>query len=305
MTANASRLTLPHTLLAIAVMAVWGSNFVAVKHVLPQLPPLTLATLRFFAVFFPGVLFLKRPPVAWRNLAAYGAFIGAGQFGCMMTALNGQITPGLASLMMQSQVFITIGLSVAMTGERVARAQILGLMLAIAGLATIGFNSAGSVTALGFVLIGGGASSWAIGNIVARSAGRVDMLNYVIWSGIFAAVPLLALALLVEGPAKMASDIGHADAVAWVVVAWQVIGNTMFGYSVWGWLLARYPAATVAPMALLIPIFGLGASAFFLGEPLQPWKLIAAALVIGGVAVGVIAGRKPAAPATGTLLTVE
>jgi O-acetylserine/cysteine efflux transporter len=69
------------------------------------------------------------------------------------------------------------------------------------------------------------------------------------------------------------------------VVAWQSVGNTMFGYGAWGWLLARYPAASVAPMSLLVPVFGMGAAALWLGEPLPVWKLAAAALIIGGLAV--------------------
>ncbi len=40
----------------------------------------------------------------------------------------------------------------------------------------------------------------------------------------------------------------------------------MFGYGVWAWLLARYPAATVAPLSLLVPVFGFAASALILGE---------------------------------------
>jgi O-acetylserine/cysteine efflux transporter len=41
----------------------------------------------------------------------------------------------------------------------------------------------------------------------------------------------------------------------------------------WGWLLARHPAATISPLSLLVPAFGMGASAIFLHEPLSPWKL--------------------------------
>jgi O-acetylserine/cysteine efflux transporter len=69
------------------------------------------------------------------------------------------------------------------------------------------------------------------------------------------------------------------------VVAWQSVGNTMFGYGAWGWLLARYPASSVAPMSLLVPVFGMGAAAVWLDEPLPGWKLAAAALIIGGLAV--------------------
>ncbi len=69
---------------------------------------------------------------------------------------------------------------------------------------------------------------------------------------------------------------------------WQAVGNTMFGYGVWGWLLGRHPTATVAPLALLVPIFGLGSAALVLGEPLQWWKLLAFALVMAGLALGIL-----------------
>ena len=45
-------------------------------------------------------------------------------------------------------------------------------------------------------------------------------------------------------------------------VAWQALGNTLFGYGAWNWLLARHPAATVTPAALLVPVFGMTASAW-------------------------------------------
>jgi O-acetylserine/cysteine efflux transporter len=73
-------------------------------------------------------------------------------------------------------------------------------------------------------------------------------------------------------------------------VAWQAIGNTLFGYVGWNWLLTRHPAATVTPSALLVPVFGMTSSAWLLGEPLQPWKLTAAALVMGGLALNLYAG---------------
>ncbi len=75
-------------------------------------------------------------------------------------------------------------------------------------------------------------------------------------------------------------------ALTWAAVVWQAVGNTMFGYGVWGWLLARYPAATVAPLALLVPVFGMTSAAALLGEPLPGWKLAAAALVMSGLVLG-------------------
>lgn len=277
-----------HLLLAIAVMAVWGSNFVVIKLALAHLPPLTLAMLRFVFVFFPLALVIPRPKVPWSNLAAYGVLIGAGQFGLLFTAMRGDITPGLASLVIQVQVFFTIGLSMRMTGEKVAPYQIGALLLATAGLGTIALHTDGSATPLGLVLVVGGSFCWALGNMVARKAAPVNMLAYVVWSGLFSVPPLLAFALVMEGPTRMIAGIAAADRWTWGAVVWQAVGNTMFGYGAWGWLLNRHPAATVAPMALLVPVFGLGTSAVMLGEPMQTWKLGAFALVMAGLVVGLL-----------------
>ena len=80
----------------------------------------------------------------------------------------------------------------------------------------------------------------------------------------------------------------HADAAAWAAVLWQSVGNTIFGYTAWAWLLARHPAATISPLSLLVPVFGMGASAMLLGEPLTSWKLTAALLVLGGLALNTL-----------------
>lgn len=277
-----------HLLLAVAVMAVWGTNFVVIKLALGHLPPLTLATLRFVLVFLPLALVIPRPRIAWSNLALYGVLIGAGQFGLLFTAMRADITPGLASLVIQTQVVFTIGLSMRLTGERLHGYQIAALMLAAAGLGVIATHTEGSATPLGLGLVLLAALSWSLGNMVARQGAPASMLPYVVWSAVFAIPPLLAFALMLEGPRAMAAGIAAADRWTWAAVAWQAVGNTMFGYAAWGWLLARHPAASVAPMALLVPVFGLGASALWLGEPLQPWKLAAFALVMSGLALGIV-----------------
>ncbi|MEP6786738.1 MAG: EamA family transporter [Sphingomonadales bacterium] len=281
-------LTPVHLLLALGVMIVWGSNFVVIKQALGHLPPLAFATLRFTAVVVPLVFLLKRPAASWLNLAAYGILIGAGQFGALFVAMRADITPGIASLLVQSQVFFTIGLSMAMTGERVRGYQIVALLLAVTGIGVILTHTDGSITYRGLFLVLLAALSWAGGNMVSRAAGRVDMLNYVVWASLFSIPPLFALSLMLEGWPAIIGGVRAADAATWAVIAWQAIGNTMFGYGVWGWLLSRYPAATVTPLALLVPVFGMGASAMFLGEPLQHWKLAAAALVMSGLALGIL-----------------
>ena len=288
-------LPLRHFLLALAVVCVWGTNFVVIKLALGQLPPLLFAALRFSLALVPALFFLPRPKVNWRNLARYGLLIGVGQFGLLYVAMNGHISPGIASLVVQIQVFFTIGLAMRLAGERVHLFQWFALLLATAGIAIIVWHTDGSTTLLGLALVLLAALSWAGGNITAKQGSPANMLAYVVWSSAFAVPPLFALSLAVEGWDAASTALRQADAATWAAVAWQAWGNTLFGYAAWGWLLARHPAATITPMALLVPVFGMGASALWLSEPLPPWKLAAAALVLTGLAVNLLWPRLRAA----------
>lgn len=277
-----------HLLLALAVVAVWGTNFVVIKYGLAHLPPLFFATLRYLFAFFPAVLFLAKPEVPWSNLAIYGVLIGVGQFGVLYLAMTRFISPGLASLVVQAQVFFTILMAMYLARERVRGFQWMALFLATAGIVVIGMHLDGDTTVVGLLMVLFAAFSWASGNIVTKRAGQVNMLAYVVWASAAAVPPLLVLSLVFEGVPAIEGGLRQADAATWSAVVWQSIGNTLFGYAAWGWLLARHPAASITPMALLVPVFGMGASSLWLAEPLPPWKLYAAALVMSGLALNLL-----------------
>ena len=287
--------------LALAVVFVWGTNFVVIRLGLNALPPLFFATLRFFFVFVPACFFLPRPGsvgeggkkyVAWSNLALYGLCIGLIQFGLLFIAMNGQISPGLASLVVQMQVFFTIALSMLRTGEKIKPHQIAAFALAVAGMGVIATHNGQGASLLGVALVLIAAMGWALGNQAGREAAKeglsVNMLAYVVWAAPFAFPPLLALSLILEGPAAIIAGIHQASLTTWAAVAYQSAGNTMFGYACWAWLLSRYPAATVAPMSLLVPVIGFASSAIILGEPLPLWKIGATLLIMAGLAVNLL-----------------
>lgn len=278
-------LSLRDAALALAIVFVWGTNFVVIRLGLNVLPPLFFATLRFTLVFLPAALILPRPKVSWGNMAVYGLAIGLGQFGMLFIAMKGHISPGLASLVVQMQVFFTIALSMARNHEQLKRNQIAACILALAGMGVIAANNGAGVTLIGIGLTLVAAMGWSLGNQASREAGSVNMLAYVVWSALFAAPALLILSLMIEGRGAIMAGLSRATWVTWGAVAWQSVGNTMFGYSCWAWLLSRYPTATVAPLSLLVPVFGFGASALLLGEPLPLWKLGATALIMAGLAV--------------------
>ena len=273
-------------MLALAIVAVWGTNFVVIKLSLESFPPFLFAALRYIFAFLPAALFLPRPKVAWTNLCVYGLAVGVGQFGVLYFAIDGNISPGLASLVIQTQVFFTIGFAMLFAKESLKLYQAIAVAIAMIGLAIIATHTDRTTTFLGLSLVVFAGFSWGIANTTSRRAGAINMLSYVVWASIYAIPPLIGLAVIFEGGwATLSASIMKAPMGAWLGVLWQSWGNTLFGYGAWAWLLSKHPAAVVAPAPLLVPIFGMGASAIFLGEPLPLWKMMAAGLVITGLMV--------------------
>jgi O-acetylserine/cysteine efflux transporter len=287
MPANAA-LPFRHGLLALAVMLVWGCNFVVIKLGLGHLPPLFFAFLRFAFAFFPGIVFVRRPAIALRLLALYGVAIGVGQFGLLYLAMQHLISPGLAALLIQSQVFFTLGFFIIGMGERVRLYQWGALALATAGILVIFLNRGGDARPLGIFMVLTAGGFWALGNLIISRAGSVNMLAFMVWSAGFGAVALFILSVLFEGPAAMVGALAQAGPGTWAVIAYQSLGNTLFGYGIWGWLLARHPAATISPLSLLVPVVAMAAAWLWLGENLQGWKIEAAALVLAGLALNLL-----------------
>lgn len=281
-----------HLILLLVVIAIWGSNFVVIHEGLQHFPPLLFAALRFLLCAFPTILILPKPAAPWRSLLGYGLLIGAGQFGLLYIAIDGHIAPGLASLVIQLQVPFTIALSTILLGETFQIRQLATFALCAAGLAAVASGNEGSTTLLGLALVLASAASWACANILIKTLGSVRMVPFIVWSSLAAVPPLIILSLIFEGPDAIVESIRSASLVGWSAVVWQSAGNTLFGFAAWSWLLARYPASSVTPAAILVPIFGLGSAALLLGEPMPFLKLVGTALILGGVGLEFALARR-------------
>ncbi|NPD19235.1 EamA family transporter [Alterinioella nitratireducens] len=269
-------------LIALVILA-WGSNFTAMKLALEEVPPFLMVGLRF-AILVPLITVLKRPALPWSRILAVGALINMGQFAFLFAALNAEASAGLASLLIQMQAPLTIALSFLVFGERIRPLQIAGLALALAGLGVFAASSGGNVTGLGLALLLMAALSWACGNLVLKRVGRVDTLALFIWASLVPPLPMLALSVAVEGPAPFAT-IAAMSAQGWLAVIYVALASTVLGYSIWGALLARHPAALVTPFALLIPVVGVSIAALVLGESLTPRDAIGGAIILAGLAL--------------------
>ncbi len=291
-------------LLLLLVMFIWGSNFVVMKLGLSEFDPLLITCLRFTLSALPLVFFIKRPTVPMRLAAANGLLLGCGQFGCLFFALRGDITPGLASLLMQLHVFLTIIASGFVFQEKVSQRQVLGLLVASAGLALVGWHIGGDLTVRGLWLILAATGFWALSNLLVKqvskqSAVKIDMLSFIAWGSLFAIIPLALLALASAGPALVLQQLKHATWLGWSAVVWQAVGANLLGFALWSMLMAKYPASVVTPWALLVPVFGMASSALYFGESFPPWKFAVFALVMGGIALASwpVRARAPGATA--------
>jgi O-acetylserine/cysteine efflux transporter len=279
--------------LILVVVALWGFSFVAIKIGLRELQPFTLAAARFFLAAFPLVLFVKPPRIPWRYVAGYGFAIGVCQFGLLFLGIELGMPAGLASVVIQVQVFFTIALGIVFLGEHSRREDLIGAAVATVGLVLLGvfkFTTGAAATFIGFLLVIAAALGWAVGNIVAKGAAKeheADMFALVVWSSLVPPLPLAALAYAFEGGAATWESIRSAGLLTWGCVLMLAWGATLFGFASWAALLHRYPTALVSPFSLLIPVSGLAGGAIVLGEGLAPLQMVGVALVLAGLAENV------------------
>lgn len=278
-------------LLALAVVTVWGVNFVAIKWGVDEVPPLLLTALRFACAAVPAVFFIKRPKIGFGILVAYGFAIGVLQFGLLFAAIKLGMPAGLSSLVMQLQAFFTIGLAVAFLGERPGRFQLVGALVAFAGIATIGLERLEGAALVPLLMTIAAALFWGIGNIITKKAGNIDMLSFVVWSSLVPPIPLFLASLVLEGPGALPDALGDVTWLGGSSLLFIAYASTLFGYGAWSVLLQRYPANLVAPFTLLVPIAGVGSAALLLGETISGVEVVGSVLVFGGLAANVFGPR--------------
>jgi O-acetylserine/cysteine efflux transporter len=277
-------------LLALVVVVAWGVNFVVIKVGLHGVPPMLLGALRFTLAAVPAVFFVKRPNLSWRWLFAYGATISFGQFAFLFSAMYVGMPAGLASLVLQAQAFFTLMFAALFLHERFRLPNIAGLLIAAGGLAVIGLQGGHAMTIAGFALTLCAACMWALGNIVTKKVGNVDLVGLVVWGSLIPPLPFFAASYLFEGPQRMVAALSGISAVSIFAVVYLAFIATLLGYGLWSRLLSRYPASQVAPFSLLVPVVGLASAWLFLDEQLNAVEIAGALLVMAGLAVNVFGG---------------
>lgn len=285
------------TILALFIIIVWGVNFTVIKFGVDGIPPLLLVALRFTFAAFPALLFIKRPDLNWKYVVAYGLTVGVGQFACLFYAIFIGMPAGVASVVLQAQAFFTIFLAALCCHERIRAKQITGLILAFAGLLCISGkllgSQVGNIPFDAFLITVLGAFFWAASNIFVQKASahaaaagqKLDVLSLVVWSSLVPPLPMLVMSVWLETPAVIVPALLQISGRTIFSICYLSFVATLFGYGMWSKLLAKYPAQTIAPLSLLIPIVGIITAWLVLGETLSFWQWGGSAMIIAGLVI--------------------
>ncbi|MGW6623164.1 EamA family transporter [Nocardia sp. NPDC055002] len=291
-------------LLGLTVVVLWGLNFLAIRIGLDHFPPFFFVALRFAVIAIPVLIFIPRPAVRTRWLLLYGTGFGILQFAFLFTAMRTGMPTGLASLVLQSSAPFTVLLGAVLLRERLRPVQVAGLAVAMFGMVIIGADRMANATLLPVLLTLAGGLGWAFGNIGARQAGAdspgYNPLHLTLWMSVVPVVPMLALSMAVEGPGTGFRAVGAAFSAdglpALGAVAYIAVLATVCGSGLWTYLMSRYPAGTVAPLSLLVPVVGIAAAWVVLDEQPSVAALIGGAIVIAGAFAATTGRGLPKAP---------
>src|SRR5229473_5698619 len=215
-TASRARPMKPYDVcLAVMVAVTWGLAFVASRIALDEFPPALMTALRFAVAAVP-CLFVRKPKVSWPLLIAISLTLFFGQFLAQAYGIAHGVPVGLTSVIVQSQALFTIGFAAIVFRELPTRVQAVGIGVAVVGLlmicGTVGYDF--SVAAFAVLMIC--PISFAIGNLLLRHAPGVRMFDLFAWLCLTAAIPLLALTLLANGPQATWHALAHMSLTGFV-----------------------------------------------------------------------------------------
>jgi O-acetylserine/cysteine efflux transporter len=282
-----------HSALAVLVAVLWGVNFVAIDLGLhPEgahdVPPLLFVAMRFVLVVVPCIFFIRKPDVSWKVILGVGLFMSTGQFGLLYVGMALGMPAGLASLVLQAQVLLTVLIAAGVLGERPSGRQVTGVVLGVAGLAVVAVGRSMVAPVLPFIIVLAAALSWAVGNVIVRKAKATSGLGLVVWSGALVPLPLAGLSLLMDGSDAVAGTLMNLQPATVVSAIYTAVFASLVGFGLWNRLLSMYPSSAVVPFTLLVPVVGMSTAWLVLNEVPSPAEVAGGVLLLGGVATAVL-----------------
>jgi O-acetylserine/cysteine efflux transporter len=181
-------------------------------------------------------------------------------------------------------------------GERPSRRVVVGVIVALAGVALALADPGESVSLAAVLMVIGAAASQAFGNVLIKRFGPLQPMRLMAWLSLFT-VPQVGVASALFETGQEA-ELCNANVLAWLALGYSVLFGAVIGFGLWFWLIGRCSLARVAPFALLQTVFAIGTGIVFLHEKVGVQLLAGAGICIGGVVLTQAGadGDKAAAP---------
>ncbi len=271
--------------LMLALTALWGFQQVAIKLTAPDVSLVMQAALRTLVATallvawarWRGIPLFSRDGTLGAGLAA-GLLFGA-EFVFIYAGLGHTAASRMTVFIYLAPVLTALGLHWLVPGEKLVRAQWIGVAVAFAGIA-LAFGEAFAAarsSLLGdfFGLVA--AVLWAATTVLIRatSLSRATAAKTLFYQ-LAVSAPLLLGASLLMGERGVIA----LTPLALASLAYQGVIVAFASYLAWFWLLTRYLAARLSVFSFMTPLFGVLAGVVILGEPLTP-TFVGAALLVG------------------------
>jgi len=289
-------------LLLATVIVLWGGAFVAIRILVRDVSPLTIAFLRFVltSIGLVVVMSVARPPAKaidgadWPKLLLLG-FCGVVVYHLALNYGEQYVSADLASLIVASMPVMVALLSRAFLGEDVNATRWAGIALALAGVLVLIFLGTGgahlhakSLTGAAVVVLA--PTAWAIYTVVSKPLvskyGALRLTTYAMVTGTLLLAP-------VGIPASI-GEIGKLTASDWGWLAFLAFGCSTYAYTVWFYALGKMPASSLAPWVYFVPVSAIVWSAFVLGEHITAFVALGGVMVLGGVILAERVGQPSA-----------
>lgn len=281
----------------LAVIFIWGFNFIVGKIGVMQVPPLLLTGLRFALVAALLIPFLDWPRGRGGLVLAISVVLGGLHFGLMFAGLAG-IDAGPAAIAIQLTVPFSAGLAAVFYGERLGLWQMLGMLVAFAGIWMLAGAPDEQPSLAHLLMVVAAAFAWAIANVLIKRLGPINVFTLNGWVALLACPQVLLASLLLEKGQLQA--LASADWRPWAAVVYMAVFSSIMAYGLWYWLIERHEMNRVVPFTLLSPVLAVLLAVPALGESLSPPVVVGGAVTLAGVAmIQFLRRRVPAAERAG------
>lgn len=278
----------------LCTVLLWASSFSAIRRVLMEFPPHTMALLRFAIAssIFAGIMLLRgcKPPRR-QDLPRIlgGGFVGVTLYHCALNYGQQRVTAGSAGFLINTVPIFTTLLSVILLGERISAPHTAGITVSFLGISLITLGEqhhAPGATGTILILIAAVAQSayFLLIRPLFQQYSPLEVTGYTLGSG---------TAFLGVFLPSLPADIHRASWTALGIVAYLAVFPAALASLAWTHVLSRYPASRAVSFLYLVPPLSLGVGWVWLGEIPSHVALVGCALSLTGVAISASCPRRP------------